>query len=273
MSIANKCLIALNEQNWSKMNLILSEELKAGKISDDPTFQVFESYLVTEIKKLDKQDDFDLPQLVLVRLLTLFEQKKIDLSQNCLTEIAEYLFSKNPSKKYADLLPNNNAARKFIQEKGLEIEENISQTIIADNLNVKIGTKGKLEYSKRIVNSQQEEELFNTASRLFPDKLVYPNLALSVIISDEILETLTKDEKTIFFTSSIDLCIIDRISLMPLQYFELDSSWHDSSRQIKKDATKDEIFKKAGLKLIRVRKKENKTMSEAFELFLKEHVK
>jgi len=52
---------------------------------------------------------------------------------------------------------------------------------------------------------------------------------------------------------------------------ELDSSWHDSVNQNNKDNMKNMIFKKAGLKLHRLRKLENKPMQEVFELFLKNY--
>ena len=55
---------------------------------------------------------------------------------------------------------------------------------------------------------------------------------------------------------------------MPELFIELDSSFHDKPQNAEKDKMKDEIFKKAGLKLHRLRKKENNEMIEIFEIFI-----
>lgn len=272
MSITNECLICLNSQNWSRLNQILSEESNCKKLKNDPIFQVFESYLVAEIKKLDIDDTFDIPQLVLVRIFHLNRKYKlIELSDTCLKEIAEYLFYKSPSEEYAEVLVDNSEAIKYLEAKKTESERISKNATIAANLHLKIGAKGQVLFAKKITNSPQEDELFNIAANLFPDKLIYPNVALSVIIDNKILSHLNSDQKDLYFKSSLDLCIANRQTLMPEFFFELDSSWHDKPKQLEKDKLKDDIFNKAGMTLIRIRKKENKTMEEIFKLVLNEH--
>jgi hypothetical protein len=272
MSVTNDGLIGLRSQNWSEINRILSNESNCREMNEDPIFQIFESNLVNEIKRLDIKDTFDLPQLVLVRLFQLSTRNRlINLSEKCIVEIADYLFNKEPSEEYARLLLNNKKAIDFLQNKNKEADRAISNTTIAANLHVRVGAKGEIIYSKKITNSPQEEELFVIARKLFPNKLVYPNIALSVIIDDKILTELASEQIPFFFRSTIDLCIINTHTLIPEYYFELDSSWHDRPKQIERDIIKNQIFNKAGLTLIRIRKKENKTMKDVFELLLEKY--
>lgn len=274
MSIANECLICLSSQNWSKLNSILSIESNWLELNDDPTFRIFESNLVSEIKKIDKDDTFELPQLVLIRIYQLNKSfKSLNLSKNCFQEIIEYLFNKTPSEEYAKLLPENPKAVEFLKNKQTEIQEIITRTKIASNLNIKIGSTGGLLFSKKITNSKQEDELFEVATEILANKLIYPNIALSLIIDSKILDQLTEEQKHIFFTSSLDLCVVNRETLMPEHFFELDSSWHDKPSQQKKDIIKNELFNMAGLKLVRIRKIDNKSIKTIFKLALREYTR
>ena len=77
--------------------------------------------------------------------------------------------------------------------------------------------------------------------------------------------------KSFFFKSTLDLCIVDSNTFKPKFFIELDSSWHDKPKQIENDRMKNEIFEKAGMELHRLRKKENKSMDEIFELYIKKN--
>jgi very-short-patch-repair endonuclease len=77
--------------------------------------------------------------------------------------------------------------------------------------------------------------------------------------------------KTFFQYSTLDLCIVDSKTFKPKFFIELDSSWHDTPKQIENDKMKDEIFHEAGIKLHRLRKKHNTSMQEVFELYINTH--
>ncbi len=262
MSKANECLICLQNQNWLGLNEILSSPISCKELSDDPAFNIFEINLVSEIKKIKNEVEDDFHTIVLERIIQLSKQtKQLNLSENCIEDIAEYLFERNPNENIAKLLPMNEIAINFLLAKRNEMDKVVNNTIISASLDIKIGKAGELVYSKKITNSPQEEELFRIANELLASKFVYPNVSLSIIIDDKIISELTKEQEHMYYTSSIDLCIVDPNTLMPEYYFELDSAWHDKPKQIEKDKMKDEIFQKAGLALIRVRKKENKTIA------------
>lgn len=269
MNITEKCLTYLQTKEWLELNKLLSNEKNCKELATDPIFSVFEANLIDEVKRYENDGDKNL-STVLARIFQLNQNQKIlKLSQNCLVELAEYLFLKHPSEKYAKILIKNEKAQKFLKNKDLERKKGIEKTILASNLNVIVGNSGQLDFSKSIFNSPQEEELYLASKRILNNEIILPNIALSSIIDSKIVELLENKTKTFFFQSTLDLCIVDIETFKPKFFIELDSSWHDKPKQIENDKMKNEIFEKAGMELHRLRKKENKSMDEIFELYIK----
>src|SRR5690606_3317397 len=105
-------------------------------------------------------------------------------------------------------------------------------TILAANLDVKIGATGNLDFSKSIFNSPQEKELFLAAKNTLSREILLPNISLSSIINSKVTELLDKRATTFFYQSTLDLCIVDEKTFRPVFFLELDSSWHDRPNQI-----------------------------------------
>lgn len=271
MSITENCLKHLQEKNWLELNKLLSNEANCKELASDPIFSIFENNLVIEIERFENENAENLLTF-LVRIFQLNQDLKIlNLSKDCIIQISEYLFRKHPSEKYAKILTENNDAKEFLERKSNERQHEIDKTVIAANLDIKIGIKGELDFSKSIFNSPQEEELFFSAKLFLKDEILLPNVSLSTIINSKITELLDRQTSTFFYQTTLDLCIVDSKTLKPKFFIELDSSWHDRPKQIDKDKMKDNIFEKAGFKLHRLRKKENKPMSEIFKLFIKKY--
>lgn len=271
MNTTENSLKHLQEKNWLELNKLLSNEQNCSELASDPIFSIFEQNLVFEIERFENENAEDL-STVLARIFQLNQDLKVlNLSQTCIIQIAEYLFRKHPSEKYAKILTENVKAKEFLEKKSNEREHEIEKTIIAANLDIKIGVSGKLDFSKSIFNSPQEEELFFSAKSFLKEEILLPNISLSSIINSKITELLDSKTSTFFYQSTLDLCIVDSKTLKPIFFIELDSSWHDKPNQVLKDKMKDEIFQKAGFKLHRLRKKENKPMNEVFELFIKKY--
>ena len=133
-----------------------------------------------------------------------------------------------------------------------------------------MGEHGNLRFDKDIFNnSPQEKELYLAAKNILADYILLPNTALSTIIDSKVCAFLDKTTATFFYKSTLDLCVVHPTTFRPELFIELDSSWHDKPKNSDNDKMKNEIFKRAGLKLHRLRKKENKEMPEIFELFIK----
>lgn len=271
MNITETCLKHLSERKWLELNRLLSDEKNCCELACDPIFSIFEQNLVAEIKRVESESSENLAT-VLVRIFHLNQDLKIlNLSNVCILQITSYLFDKYPSEKYASLLPDYKDAKDFLDRLKNDRQETIDRNILSANLNVKVGSVGKLEFSKSIFNSPQEQELYLSAKSYFTDEIILPNIALSSIIDSKIFQLLDKESIKFFLQSTLDLCIVDHINLVPIFFIELDSSWHDSVNQNNKDNMKNMIFEKAGLKLHRLRKLENKPMQEVFELFIKNY--
>lgn len=253
------------------MNKLLSKEKNCKELATDPIFSVFEMNLIKEVKRYENDGDENL-SIVLVRIFQLNQNLQIlKLSKGCVLELAKYLFQKQPSEQYAKILIKNSQAQEFLKSKSSERTDKIEKTILASNLNVKVGASGELDFSKSIFNSPQEKELYLTSKRILKNEIVLPNIALSTIINSKVIELLEYKTGKFFYDSTLDLCIIDSQTFKPKFFIELDSSWHDKPKQIENDRMKNEIFEKAGMKLHRLRKKENKSMDEIFELYIKKN--
>jgi very-short-patch-repair endonuclease len=271
MNITESCLIYLQTKEWLKLNKLLSSENNCKELATDPIFLVFEMNLINEIKRYENNGDENL-STVLARIFQLNQNLKIlKLSEDCILELTEYLFQKHPSEQYAKILTTNSHAQEFLKNKDFERTEKIEKTILASNLDVKIGSSGELDFSKSIFNSPQEKELYLASKRILQNELILPNIALSSIINSKVIELLETKTKSFFFQGSLDLCIIDSQTFKPKLFIELDSSWHDNPKQIDNDRMKNEIFEKAGMELHRLRKKENKSMDEIFEIYIKKN--
>lgn len=272
MNIAEECLSCLHTKDWMRLNKILSDNSNCNDLAYDPIFNIFENNLVDEIKRYEEEGDTEV-FAVLARLFQLHQgtNSTLKFSENGLLKIAEYLFDKHPAVPYAQVLKNNLDAQIFLQKHNKDIISQIETTKISANLNIKIGETGKLLFQKEIFNSPQEKELYLAALNSLNDVILLPNAALSTIIDSKVCTLLHSEVSSFFFKSTIDLCIVDKNTYKPIFFIELDSSWHDLERNRNNDEKKDQIFKTAGLKLHRLRKKENKSMVEIFELFLNKY--
>lgn len=123
--------------------------------------------------------------------------------------------------------------------------------LVTENKNV-----SSVDYSTSLFKSNQELHFYKAVLQFFHGKLVVPNVAMSAVLNYEQMQhVLTSDEKTYFFKGLIDCVVIDIFKdYKPQLFIELDSPFHDTEAQKRKDALKDSILAKAGQKLLRIRR-------------------
>jgi hypothetical protein len=118
-----------------------------------------------------------------------------------------------------------------------------------------------------------QEEYF-----LESDYIVYPNVALQVIIDSEypaVKQELPEvppvfidsldiqwDQRNFFRNSSVDVCVFDKSDYLAHVAFEIDGPSHKRPARIKQDELKDLLFAKAGIPLLRLEVDECQTESE-----------
>lgn len=126
--------------------------------------------------------------------------------------------------------------------------------------------KDKLDCS--VFNSPQEREFYAAARCVFQEEIIVPNISLSDLFNDLNTEDLSKDERSLYYTSSIDCVIADHLTGVPKYIIELDSGHHDSEAQVAKDLIKNGIIERYGYKLYRLRKKDHTSNENQFLDFL-----
>ena len=138
------------------------------------------------------------------------------------------------------------------------------QIKVTENKNI-----SNVKYTTSLFKSHQEMEFFMAVRENFQMFVVYPNVALSCLIDfDKIKSNLSQEERSFFFRGIVDCVVFDQHeSYKPIKFFELDSSYHDSSEQKLRDSYKDKILAVAGQTLYRIRKtSENQGRAEFMKL-------
>ena len=108
--------------------------------------------------------------------------------------------------------------------------------------------------TRAVFGSLQEQRLYSALLSVFPNYLVFPNMALQVIFAyDEMKTRLDNDTFGYFLRAYVDMCIVSTVNHRPLFAIELDSTYHDTDAAQVRDARKDDIFATGGLRLLRVR--------------------
>lgn len=109
--------------------------------------------------------------------------------------------------------------------------------------------------AKATFDSPNEKLFYHALVSLFPNYLVFPNMASSAIFDYETMKGLLNDSQVFeyFLKSRVDFCVVSAISYMPLVAFEVDSSYHDTEKMAQKDSQKDLIFYQGGVPMVRYR--------------------
>lgn len=153
----------------------------------------------------------------------------------------------------------------FIPKKIAHSQNTVIQAIENKNLNVNDGRRS-------LFKSVQEKEFFDAVRQVYPESIVYPNVAIGSILNFEsIKDSLSETERKYFFTAIVDCVVFDYQQLcLPKYFFELDSLYHDEPTQIRKDKYKDNIFSAAGQKLYRIRRISNSAKIVDFTRLIRE---
>jgi hypothetical protein len=178
----------------------------------------------------------------------------------------------NYAKKY---FPNEDICKNVIslyeQTIPKEIEHSQSDRILVT------GRKkiGNVDYRINLFKSEQEGDFFYALKATFDSYQIYPNVAISCLLNWYLLkEELTKEERDYFFTGIVDFVVFDQAAgFKPIHFFELDSIYHDNEERKCKDALKDNIFAKAGVKIMRIRKKDKTVSTQEFINLIREVTK
>jgi hypothetical protein len=257
----------LQQKDWDAIAKVMYRNSEL--LGSDPIIQraitLFESEFFSETDHLDAKDKlkvYEYPSLVIDgrknAFTDSFVSKFIEVKLELLKESKiEHLLS------YASMHQNHSSAKIILAE----IQNNRPE-ILADVRRKSVSVKSTEVNSgiQRVTNlfkSKQEQRFFEAVREAFPTYHPYPNVAVSCVLDFEKVKHLLKpEEKDYFFKAIVDSVVFDTSNGYEPKYFiELDSGFHDSERAKKKYLMKDNIFKSANVKLIRIRAYDQKEVT------------
>ena len=77
--------------------------------------------------------------------------------------------------------------------------------------------------------------------------------------------------KKFFFNTTVNFVVLAE-DYYPELFFELDSSYHDTEEQKKKDQLKEKLINDSGYTLIRIRKKKAGDMTDIYKILIEERL-
>jgi len=116
-----------------------------------------------------------------------------------------------------------------------------------------VSSSDSLSLKKNVCSSSQEREFLKALRQYFPNLQAYPNVPLRNFLDvDGAMAHLSERHRSFAWVSQVDvlLCTEDED---PVVGFELDSLHHDAEEASQRDQLKDELFKTAGIPLVRIR--------------------
>lgn len=277
---SEKCFKYLHESNWDDLFKTISEyweNIKSEKNNDieiyvDENLIYFIRIAFNEIIRVfeSNKDYMEIHQAkslhnYIEKLYLYAKEKYIGLGSELKVNYAKHflLYFQNDPVIIYDFCkknPNISFCKDFVETYEKEKKKKLNETDHSQSELISLKTNNDIEdvdYRKSIFNSRQEQEYFAAVKRIFDSYQVYPNVALSSILDFDKLESkLSKKEINFFFKSTVDLVVIDQAkNYLPIYFFELDSSFHDTIEQKQKDKMKDHIFSLSGQTLFRIEKK------------------
>jgi len=200
---------------------------------------------------------------------------KDDDYKKLIIKIVEVEQSLDLANKYAQFFPDDPICKKVIEDYQEQLPKFVSHSqtgeiIVTENKNIREG-----DARISLFKSQQEYSFYRSTIEVFPNFLVIPNVALSAVIDfNQVKEHLSSKERNYFFMALIDCAVIDtEDNFKPIRFIELDSIYHDTETQIKKDEMKDKILSIAGQKLLRIRRAANTDSQTNFAKLIRETIK
>lgn len=259
----------LSNGEYEKLIDLLHREKEA--IKSDQILSHAAKTSVTEILRVSKGENNPSSDFVdnLERLNLIHVGKFFQMDEGQHKELIEALirFSNGNLKRayqYAKQYPNEEFAIPIIEEFEASQPKEVEHT---QSGYIKLTHNNQIhEEDCRIslFKSKEEQKMFLAFKRIFDTYQIYPNVALSSLIDyQKVKERLSPDERKHFFKASVDLVVFEPFNQYePIYFFELDSLWHDEEGTKEKDKMKDKIFSAAGLKLFRIRDKQNQKINE-----------
>ncbi|MFX4155175.1 hypothetical protein ACOL23_09525 [Aliarcobacter butzleri] len=269
--------VLLQNKSWDK--LLMYEKTNRKIVTQDIQIRnIFENFFFPEyIKYLDqlnnKLDAIVEAKQLYKHFIQLHNTSIYNFNEtfrNFVEKLLEILKSADNLEmayNYARNWKELNIAKEIIFEYEKKEVKNTQHEVISIK---KYENSSKEKCTIKLFKSKQEFNFFTAVIQTHQNFFTYPNVALSCLIDfEKIKDELSSAEKDYFFKAIVD-CVVFNVkdnNYEPINFYELDSDYHDNVRVINNDRMKTKIFEVSGLKLIRIRPKNNE--SPNIEQFIK----
>lgn len=266
----------IQKKKWNELLSVLKDNRLFDSLANDSIFiNVFNSVFINEF--IFHTEDYE-AYIVEYTALHNFHNStsyKFKLESESYNKLVVILIEFTQSHIYAYELPDYELSKKIISSHEKEQRDIIEATRINHEIRANLSVRNLSNCSEEsfvisIFKSPQEEEFYFAAKEVFADNILLPNVALSSVINNSVLNKLEGKHKGYFLSTTIDLVIVDPQTTIPIYFFELDSSFHDTDIQKYKDEIKNKLINEAGFELFRIRKKKSSSGIEQYITLLKE---
>jgi len=270
---------SIQKENWSFLISVLKQN--KNDIATDPLLKQAASTFVSEFfKKVSFYPDNNNEVLeILDDLWKIHLANYFNLSDNELKILIPQFINRKKNKEevynFAKVFPNDPNCKTVIENYEKHIPKKLEHSQSHRISFTETKEVANVDFTINLFKSNQEKEFFYALKRTFETYQIYPNVAISCLLDWELINAdLTFEERNYFFTGIVDVVVFDQAKgFKPIHFFELDSKYHDNPESLKKDQKKDSIFAKAGIKIKRVRKKDEYVGEEEFIMAIRELLK
>lgn len=189
-------------------------------------------------------------------------------------KILLFLINKTRNYNYAKKLPQYSESILIIQDYNnkMQAESEKSANLAKKHRDLEIVekySKNKESLIKSIFNSPQEQDFYKACQKVFENHLILPNVSLSTLFNQNIVQEKYKSYFNYFLKSSIDCVVVDGETYIPILFFELDSKTYHLDDEAKlRDEIKNKLVTEFGSSLIRITRKTGKESVKEFINFL-----
>ncbi|OEK01284.1 hypothetical protein BFP97_07050 [Roseivirga sp. 4D4] len=267
---SNKILEFISVKDWNGLKRCIEDNYIVEELFRDPIhYDLFKANFINELvndEKLTSDEKLLHYQFFLnTHKASSYSFKLTDKQYDILLQ---HLDGLTGDPIYAELSSNNDFLKIKSEENKRRAKKEFDSIKSNRALEKKEFESQKDELACSVFNSPQEREFYAAARCVFQEEIIVPNISLSDLFNDLNTEDLSKDERSLYYSSSIDCVIADHLTGVPKHIIELDSGHHDSKGQVAKDLIKNRIIERCGYKLYRLRKKDHTSSENQFLDFL-----
>lgn len=268
--IPNNILQFISVKDWSGLKKCIQDDYIVEELFRDPIlYGLFEANFINELvndEKLTSDEKLLHYQFFLNKHRAPSDSFKLTDKQHDI--LLQHLDGLTGDPIYSESSSDNDFLKMKSEENKRRAKKNFDSIKSNKALEKKEFESQKDKLDCSVFPSPQEREFYAAARCVFQEEIIVPNISLSDLFNDLNTEDLSKDERSLYYTSSIDCVIADHLTGVPKYIIELDSGHHDSEAQVAKDLIKNGIIERYGYKLYRLRKKDHTSNENQFLDFL-----